>query len=150
MDKPISLPMKEYLIRKMAVKLMVPEKTIDAVIVHQFQSANVALATNDSVEISGFGKWFFNKKKAMKMVEKYKKFVAAYKRQLEAPDLPETKRNVLNIKIVSIQQEIDVLTNKLQTNESVTDLRGMEEQAVPPRTSEGNNQDHQPTEAGDM
>ena len=52
MDKPISLSVKDFIIRKMAVKLMMSEKTIDDVINHQFNSANEALKYNNSVEIS--------------------------------------------------------------------------------------------------
>ena len=66
MDKPISLSMKDYLIRRLAVKLMTSEKTIEAVINHQFQSANEALLNNKTIEISGFGKFIFNDKKAVK------------------------------------------------------------------------------------
>lgn len=150
MDKPISLPMKEYLVRRLAVKLMVPEKTIDAVIVHQFQSANAALTSNDSIEISGFGKFIFNRNKAIKTLEKYKAFVAAYKKQLLAPDITEAKRRVLNLKIDGISEEIDILSNKLQTNEPVTDLRGMEEQAASSRTPEGNHQEDERREDEDM
>lgn len=70
MDKPQSLSMKDYLVRKLAVNLRISEKVIDTVVSHQFNSANEALLTNDSVEISGFGKFFFNKKKANKRMEK--------------------------------------------------------------------------------
>ena len=41
-DKPISLSVKDYLIRKLAVKMMTSEKTIEAVVNHQFQSAQQA------------------------------------------------------------------------------------------------------------
>ena len=68
MDKPISMSVKDYLIRTLAVKIMVSEKTIEAVVNHQFQSANEAMDLNNSVEISGFGKFFFNNKKAVKRV----------------------------------------------------------------------------------
>jgi len=70
-DKPISLSVKDYLIRRLAVKMMLSEKTIDTVVSHQFQSANEALFQNKSVEISGFGKFFFNEKKAHKTLEKF-------------------------------------------------------------------------------
>jgi hypothetical protein len=66
MDKPVSMSVKDYLIRTLAVKILTSEKTIEAVINHQFQSANEALDLNNSVEISGFGKLFFNNKKAIK------------------------------------------------------------------------------------
>ena len=43
MDKPISMSVKDYLVRTLAVKMMVSEKTIETVINHQFQSANEAI-----------------------------------------------------------------------------------------------------------
>ena len=55
-SKPAAMNIKDYLIRLLAVKILTSEKTIDAVITHQFQSANEALDLNNSVEISGFGK----------------------------------------------------------------------------------------------
>jgi len=68
MDKPISMSVKDYLIRTLAVKILTSEKTIEAVINHQFQSANEAMDLHNSIEISGFGKFFFNDKKAVKRV----------------------------------------------------------------------------------
>ena len=62
MDKPISMSVKDFLIRTLAVKMMTSEKTIEAVVNHQFQSANEAMDLNSSVEIAGFGKFFFNNK----------------------------------------------------------------------------------------
>ena len=73
MDKPQSLSMKDYLTRKLAVNLMMSEKVIDAIVSHQFSSANEALLSNDSVEISGFGKFYFNKNKAIKRMERLHK-----------------------------------------------------------------------------
>ena len=40
MDKPQSMSVRDYLVRTLAVKLMVPEKTIDAIVVHQFHEAD--------------------------------------------------------------------------------------------------------------
>ena len=68
MDKPISMSVKDYLIRTLAVKILTSEKTIEAVINHQFQSANEAMDLHNSIELSGFGKFFFNDKKAVKRV----------------------------------------------------------------------------------
>lgn len=69
MNKPQSMSIKDYLIRILASKLMVNEKTIDRVISHQFRSANEAMTCNNSVEISGFAKFVFNKKKAVKKLQ---------------------------------------------------------------------------------
>lgn len=70
MDKPISMSVKDYLVRTLAVKILTSEKVIEAVVNHQFQSANEAMDLNDSIEIAGFGKLFFNNKKAIKKLEK--------------------------------------------------------------------------------
>jgi len=64
MNKPASLSVKDFLIRTLSVKLAMNNKVIEAVINHQFQAANDALDSNISVEISGFGKFVFNEKKA--------------------------------------------------------------------------------------
>ena len=66
----MSMSVKDYLIRIMAVKEMMSEKTIEAIVNHQFQSANLALQEHYSVEISGFGKFLFNHKKALKKLDK--------------------------------------------------------------------------------
>jgi len=69
MDKPVSMSVKDFLIRTLAVKILTSEKTIEAIINHQFQSANEAVDLNNSLEISGFGKFFFNTKKASRRIE---------------------------------------------------------------------------------
>ncbi len=63
------MSVKDFLVRTLAVKVMVSEKIIEAVVNHQFQSANEAVDLNNSLEISGFGKFFFNTKKANKRIE---------------------------------------------------------------------------------
>ena len=50
--------------------MVVSERVIDQVITHQFNSAEDATKTNNSVEISGFGKFVFNKSKAEKKINK--------------------------------------------------------------------------------
>lgn len=70
MSKPESMSIKDYLIRILASKLMVNEKTIDKVISHQFRSASEAMMYNNSVEISGFAKFTFNEKKAQKTISR--------------------------------------------------------------------------------
>jgi hypothetical protein len=95
MDKPVSLSVKDYLIRMLAIKSLTSEATIEAVVTHQFQSANEAMDTNDSIEISGFGKFYFNKKKA---INKLKQLEILVKEQ-EGKDIIETtKHNIALLK----------------------------------------------------
>ncbi|NBV29783.1 hypothetical protein EBS02_12375, partial [bacterium] len=97
MDKPVSLAMKDWLIRKLAPKLLLSEKTIEAVINHQFQSANEAMLNNKTVEISGFGKFIFNDKKAIKKMAMYKQIEKALVNILSKPDVGEAKRRSTEI-----------------------------------------------------
>ena len=70
MNKPQSMSHKDFLIRTLAVKLAVNEKIIEAIVNHQFQSANEAMDVNHSVELSGFGKFMLNVKKAHRKMDK--------------------------------------------------------------------------------
>ena len=139
MDKPISMSVKDYLIRIMSVKMMMSEKTIEAVVNHQFRSANVALQDNNTVEISGLGKFYFNYKKAQKKMEKMVSKVNAFTSQVNNMELSEQKRISSNNKLVNTLAQIETLKPKLNV-EHQPDLRGMEEQVGSPSSYEGTDQ----------
>lgn len=124
MDKPISLSVKDFIIRKMAVKLMMSEKTIDDVINHQFNSANEALKYNNSVEISGFGKFLFNQKKAIKRLNVLLSKEELYNSVILTCTTEERKASI-QLKLNTTKTEIEIL--KTRINENVSNLRGMEE-----------------------
>ena len=136
MDKPKSLTMREYLVRTLAVKMMVSEKVIDAVVAHQFQEANTALLSNDTVEISGFGKFIFNKKKALKTMDVYYSKERRFKEILQNPDISEAKRTSVENKLRNNDLVIEQLKAKLN-DKSEANLRGLEEQSDSPFPSEG-------------
>ena len=68
-DKPTTLNLKDYIIRKMSVKMRMSEEVIQAVIAHQFKHLNECLKDNTSLEVSGLGKFMFRKKAAEKTIE---------------------------------------------------------------------------------
>ena len=142
MDKPRSLSMKDYLVRILAVKMMVPEKTLDAVISHQFQSANEAMLTNKSIEISGFGKFFFNQKKAEKKMLTLIAMKEALEKKIQNPE-HDTALN--RTKLESVKAAILALKPKLEY-EPVSDLRGLEEQSASPSEIESPHQRNQQAE----
>ena len=111
----------------MAVKLMMSEKTIDDVINHQFNSANEALKYNNSVEISGFGKFLFNQKKAIKRLNALLSKEELYNSVILTCTTEERKASI-QLKLNTIKIEIEIL--KTRTNEDVSNLRGVEEQVV--------------------
>lgn len=114
MDKPQSLSMREYLVRTLAVKLMLSEKVIDSVIVHQFSEANAAMSSNDSIEISGFGKFLFNQKKAHKQMEKLLSKQKYFTDILAASDISLAKRQSTLNKLNNTLSGIDALKPKLK------------------------------------
>ena len=113
MDKPVSLSVKAFLIRKMAVELMIPESTLEIVVNHQFGSALNAMQSNKSVEISGFGKFLFNTKKAFRMMEKYKGQIKMYNNVLLSEDITENRRKNIGLHIETIVENINELKPKL-------------------------------------
>lgn len=113
MKKPQSMSVKEWIIKKMAISMVVSEKVIDAVVTHQFDSANDALNVNKSVEISGFGKFYFNQKKAQGQYEKLLKIKQAYERMLLDENITETKRNSVELKLKIIESSIKTLKPKI-------------------------------------
>jgi nucleoid DNA-binding protein len=113
MDKPVNLSMRDYLVRTLAVKMMVNEKIVDTVIAHQFSEANEALRHNDSIEISGFGKFFFNKKKAIKKMETMHRQREALEKQLANPETTEHRKNIAEQKIISLTANMEQLKPRI-------------------------------------
>ena len=130
MERPKSLTIKDFLIRKMSVRMLIPEFTLDAIVSHQFQSDNQAMLITKSVEISGFGKFVFNDKKAVKKMEKLLSQKALFERLMNDDSLSEQRRNNARLKYESVTLNISVLKPKIDTNNEIkSDIRGMEEQA---------------------
>jgi nucleoid DNA-binding protein len=102
-NKPKSMSHKEYLVRALSVKLAISEKTVETVINHQFQSANEAMDTNHSLELSGFGRILFNNKKAIKKL-------AALEAKLEKANI---KLNTTTDP-KKLQDAIDILTKQIR------------------------------------
>jgi nucleoid DNA-binding protein len=138
MDKPVSLSVKDFLIRKMAVKILKSEKVIEAVINHQFTSANSALLKHNSLELSGFGKLLFNVKKAHKKFDRMLAQKEALQRQLVNPDVSEKRKETAKAKLDSLEIAIEILKPKIDVRLQ-QDLRGMEEQSNSPCPSENVN-----------
>lgn len=134
MDKPRSLSIKDYIIRKMSIKLNTSEKIIESVVNHQFQSATIAFNDQKSVELSGFGKFLFNEKKAVKKMET----MLIQKQVLEQTIVDQTatdrKRKAAEVKLESLLQAIEILKPKIDY-EPKSDIRGLEEQTNSPSSN---------------
>ena len=128
MDKPISMSVKDYLVRTLAVKMMISEKTIETVVNHQFQSANEAMDTNNSIEISGFGKFYFNEKKAQKRLADLSRKKRLMEEFIASADTSEQKKRSSQVTLEKTEALINLLTTKTKYEDQLlSDLRGLEE-----------------------
>lgn len=115
MDKPLSLSVKDFLIRKLAVDMMIPETTILSVITHEFGVALDALSCNNTVEISGFGRFTFNMRRAKARMEKYIRTKNKYEQSLST-EISKQHRKTLELKLASVTRDIASLKPKLNEN----------------------------------
>jgi nucleoid DNA-binding protein len=128
MDKPISMSVKDYLVRTLAVKMMISEKIIETVINHQFQSANEAMDTNNSIEISGFGKFYFNEKKAKKRLEDLTRKKNLMLEFIASAETSEQKKRSSQVTLEKTEALINLLKTKTKYEDQLlSDLRGLEE-----------------------
>ena len=97
----------------MSINMVISEKIIDSVVTHQFDSANDALNINKSVEISGFGKFFFNDKKAITQYNKLLNIKRTYENALAEENITDTKRNALELKMQIVESSIKTLKPKI-------------------------------------
>lgn len=93
--------------------MVISEKIIDSVVTHQFDSANDALNVNKSVEISGFGKFYFNNKKAITQYNKLLNIKRTYENALADENITDTKRNALEFKMQIVESSIKTLKPKI-------------------------------------
>ena len=128
MDKPISMSVKDFLVRTLAVKMMISEKTIETVINHQFQSANEAMDTNNSIEIAGFGKFYFNEKKATKRLEDLHRKKKLMEEFIASPETSEQKKRSSQVTLEKTEALIQLLKSKTTYEDQLlSDIRGLEE-----------------------
>lgn len=97
---------------------LISEKVIDLVITHQFDSAHKATNLYNSVEISGFGKFVFNMKKASRYYEGYHKQKSHLEELLQEPQISETKRRNAQMKMATTLKNIKDLKPKLRNDEA--------------------------------
>jgi hypothetical protein len=97
----------------MAIKMVISEKVIDSVVVHQFDSANDALNIHKSVELSGFGKFYFNEKKAIKTMEKYSSQKNMYETVLADNTTSDVKRANVQVRLANLLISIKTLKPRI-------------------------------------
>ena len=148
MDKPISLSVKAWIIRNMSVRTMMQESIIEMVVNHQFDSSYIAMNSCNSIEFSGFGKFFFNKPKALKKLDKFRSQAKELTRIIIDENSTESRKRNAELKLNTVVKNFDHLNKKM--NGCASDIRGMEEQDVPPEGIERDYSESSEGETPDM
>lgn len=72
MEKPITMSIKEFIIRSMSTTLMIPEKTINAVIDHQFLGVSSAMKKHTiALKYLDLESFYLIQRKLKKRMEKF-------------------------------------------------------------------------------
>lgn len=111
-DKPRTLALKDYIIRRLSPQLMLSEDTINTVISHQYASANEALNHHNEIEISGLGKFMFASKRASYKLEAIKHLLEETL-SLKQADEQKLRENYYNKKIATYTDMINYVEKKL-------------------------------------
>lgn len=147
MDKPINMPVKEYLMRVMSLRANIPLKVIETVVEHQFSSAHEAMKNHKSLEISGFCKFIYNQKKAEKILEKNYSKKKTFEEILQR-DLTEAKRKSVELKLANTIKYIEDEEPRVYGH--IKSMGGLEKQADTSRGDEGSNSTDSQLQTGDL
>jgi len=112
MNKPVSMPITEFFAKKVAVKTLITESIVEAIIKHQWRLANEATKHNKEVEISGIGKFYVSRNKTIKRILHLERIQRAYQYIVDNSD-DERKVGVTKTKLVAITERINQLKDKL-------------------------------------
>lgn len=116
MDKPISMSVKDYLIRVLSIRTNTPVKTIEAVVNHQISGITAAIQKPGihSVEMSGFGKWLFNHRKLQRKWEKNLSKERVFLKLLQNPDLTPKQIASYTLKLENTRKWMEGIKPKLE------------------------------------
>ena len=107
--------LRQIAIRKMAVDMAIPEKTIELVLKHSFEGAREAFHHCRELEISGFGTFLVDDNRVKSERIKASKQIEAWNRDLKRDDLSDKKKE--NRKLFIKQMEKDLEHVKLVIHE---------------------------------
>jgi hypothetical protein len=123
MEKPESVSLKDWLVRKLAKSNDLDKDLVDRIVKHQFESVVSAMQKNKSVEISGFGVFKWKDVAAQKKLDSFDRQVRSFRAKiLESNN--ENQIQKWNDIIDDILLKRQVLINRI--NEINSDLRRVE------------------------
>lgn len=130
MEKPRTMPVKDFIIRKLAVKLMINEDVVEKIIVHNYSYLHKNLKEVNSIEFSGFGKLFFNRKKALGKIYALEQMIERCNSQLITAASEEESRYYRRM-IGNAITDLEYLKYKTNEQQAGTDKGRVEKLPTP-------------------
>lgn len=113
-DKPKTLSVRDYIVRRVAPQLLLSEDTVNSVISHQYSSANEALNHHNEIEISGLGKFIFASKRCVYKLEYFKNML---EESIVLKEKEPERQNYYNKKIATATDAISYIEKKLNNEQ---------------------------------
>lgn len=92
-NKPSTMEEREWFIQKLSMLLNIPKNTISRVVSHNYESIYMAMKDNDSVEISGFGNFYFRRDKALQKLKACYRMREGFKEKLADNNINDRQRH---------------------------------------------------------
>ena len=112
-NKPNSMSVREWLMKTLSQRDNIPQITIAAIVSHQYDEASTALNDNNSIEISGFGKFYYNEKRADKEMTQLLNKKEATEQMLADDSISEKKRWTAKRRLAITNKNIELLKTKI-------------------------------------
>lgn len=127
-DRPKTLKLHDFLIRKTAVKTMQMEEVIEKVVSHEKREINNALRTLTQVEISGFGKLYLS---PVKLRNKLKYLTGAIERDKAKLLLSPGDEGIIKA-LEWMKRDFKYLKTKVKYEDRSEGVSGGDKEQLPP------------------
>ncbi len=115
MNKPASMSLTDFFIKKVALKTLISESIVDSIIKHQWKLANESTKTNNEVEISGIGQFYVSRNKVLKRIAHLESIQRGYQFIVDHSK-DQRKVGVTITKLAAITERINQLKAKIGEN----------------------------------
>jgi DNA-directed RNA polymerase specialized sigma54-like protein len=106
------MSVREWLVRTLSQRDNIPQTIIASVVAHQYDEASTAMNDNNSIEISGFGKFYFNERRAEKEMVKLLSRKKDTEQVLSDKEISDKKRYSYTRRLDNIDKLIELLKTK--------------------------------------
>lgn len=118
-DKPPTMSDKDYLIKRVSREYQIPEATVRTVVENSFRTAKAALSNHNSIELAGFGRFYFNLKKANHKLASNKGMVPILEKKRDAA-VSQNRKDAIQRDLNGLIANTESLTKKINNDNGLS------------------------------